>query len=522
MSAELDAPEEPVLDIAEIQAGSLVGLNTAQQVFLFLEIEDVVAARGWLDRIAPAVTTVADVLGPRPAGALDTNVALTFAGLRKLTDSADGFLDLPFREGMHERSKLLGDPVEPGAPGNRETWVVGGPHNVPDIMLLLACDAATDLAGTAEAAVAGLPGGLRVTHRDQGAKLAGAREHFGFRDPVSQPGVRGRLPGGQSAGDAGGAPRDYLTPRLNPANPHHGKPGQNLIWPGEFVFGYPSQDPMDRVAPGMISRAGPAWTKNGSFLVFRRFRQDVAAFRTFLRAAAEQASRTPGAGPMSQELMAAKLVGRWPSGAPLMLAPARDDPRVAADENALNDFAYAAAGRTAADPLGLVCPPAAHIRKVYPRDHATAMDTVASMDTHRLLRRGIPFGPPFPEPGERGLLFVAYQTSIERQFEFITRSWLNHPNLRDFRDGHDPIVGQRGFGVGAREFALPYRKPDGSAALLRLELPDWTVVTGGDYFFAPSISALRHLGAGTLPGPARWREGAERRRARAGRSTASA
>jgi len=149
------------------------------------------------------------------------------------------------------------------------------------------------------------------------------------------------------------------------------------------------------------------------------------------------------------------------------------------------------------DVLGLVCPQAAHIRKAYPRDHATSIDTVASMETHRILRRAIPFGEPFPAPGERGLLFLAYQTSIERQFEFITRAWLNNPYLRSEGDGHDPIAGQRLYGRGgsrARTFVLSVPGSDGSIQRVPIELPtEWVTPTGGGYFFVPSLTALKRL-----------------------------
>lgn len=465
--------DEPVLEVRDIQGNLFPGLATGTQIFVFVQIDDAAAARRWLAGLVPGVTTAADLLDRAPAVAgRQLNIALTARGLEKLTGAADAFHDLPFRAGMAARSALLGDPVEPGTPGHRDGWVVGGPATGADL-LLIAAGARARAAGPVRA----LPAGLRLVHRDRGGRLDGMREHFGFRDPVSQPGVRGR------AGTA------LLTPRRNPADPGQGLPGQRLVWPGEFVFGYPRQDPMDPAVPGLVARAGPAWARNGSFLVFRRLRQDVAAFRAFARQAAARAAGVAGLAGMTPELMAAKLLGRWPSGAPLVLAPRADDEGLGADEDRVNDFGYAAT-----DPLGLICPPAAHVRKVAPRDHATSMDTVESMDTHRLLRRGVPFGPPYPAPGERGLLFVAYQTSIERQFEFVTRSWLNHPNLREFRDGHDPMAGQRAFGLGPREFALPYRRPDGTVGHLRLDLPaPWTEVTGGGYFFAPSLSALRAL-----------------------------
>src|SRR5205085_10193093 len=118
-------------------------------------------------------------------------------------------------------------------------------------------------------------------------------------------------------------------------DPNQGKPGQDLIWPGEFVFGYPGQDPADAVEAGddpLASGAAPAWARDGSYLVFRRLRQDVGAFHTFLR---DQATAT-----LPADALGARLVGRWASGAPTVRAPDADDPALAANECANNRFEF--------------------------------------------------------------------------------------------------------------------------------------------------------------------------------------
>ena len=503
--------DEPVLNVRNIQGNVLVGFNTGFQTFLFLAINRAAAARRWLRMTSEAIASVETLLSHRGAsdrrnsGALPvwTNIAFSFSGLTKLTDDAGGFTDVAFREGLHHRSWLLGDPTGRKDDGFCRNWVTGGPRNMPDIFLIVASDGRDELKTRVAQIEAGLAPGLRVLFKDHGARLAGAHgacEHFGFRDPISQPVIRGRL---------SGDPGDFLTPRAGSAKPHQAQPGQNLIWPGEFVFGYPQQNPRDLVRPGTIAKAGPAWCADGSFLVFRRLRQDVALFRSYLeRTAAALRDGTPALRTMTAEKLAAKFLGRWRSGTPIMHAPDSDDPKVARDPAALIDFNYVEPKRPrvkrgtrararGGDVDGLICPHAAHIRKAYPRDHATSLDTAASMETHRLLRRGLPFGPPFPAKGERGLLFLAYQTSIERQFEFVTRAWLNKPHLRDDGDGHDPVAGQRSYGVNgdrSRSFTLPFRNRDGSIERLELDLPtDWVTPTGGGYFFVSSVSALRDL-----------------------------
>ena len=273
-------------------------------------------------------------------------------------------------------------------------------------------------------------------------------EHFGFLDGISQPGLRGRI-----SDDL----RDVLTFREDPGSQDHGKPGQDLIWPGEFVFGYPGQDleDADRKGPNSLQpnghRVAPQWAEDGSFLVIRRLRQDVPAFREFVAAEAEKRGLTP-------EEFAAKVIGRFPSGAPIVLTP-REDIELGADENKNNNFEFHSEPDEVvpgADDHGLKCPFAGHIRKVYPRndrDRFVPDNGEADAQKHRVIRRGIPLELPIlePSPGgddklERGLLFLAYQTSIENQFEHIQKRFANNvepdPATGEMRAGFDLVIGQ--------------------------------------------------------------------------------
>jgi len=237
---------------------------------------------------------------------------------------------------------------------------------------------------------------VKVVHSEIGKVRPGAQqghEHFGFRDGISQPGVRG-----------------VTRPSKPIYQSEDGLPGQDLLWPSEFVFCYPGQDPHDPVNPGPAPAMAAPWMRNGSFMVFRRLEQKVLEFPRFL---GERAARLG----MDRELLAARMVGRWKSGAPLELAPLHDNAALGADDNRNNHFEFGD------DPFQRKCPYAAHIRKAYPRDDT---GNEAEVQRHRIIRAGIPFAPEV-EPGEtttrhsRGLMFVCYQTSIERQFEFIQR-----------------------------------------------------------------------------------------------------
>jgi len=231
------------------------------------------------------------------------------------------------------------------------------------------------------------------------------------------------------------------------------------------------------------------WMRNGSYMVFRRLEQKVPEFRKFV---AEQAARLG----MDRELLAARIVGRWRSGAPLERAPLRDNPRLGPDPQRNNDFGFAG------DPSQRKCPYAAHIRKAYPRDDIA----LAEAQRHRILRAGIPFGPEVA-PGEtttrdeRGLMFVCYQTSIERQFEFIQKSYANNSDFVGGKQrpdsggavtpGFDPIIGQAP-GKGARRMDEPYPNYPAGSRRTTLAIPEQFVkLTAAAYFFMPSITALR-------------------------------
>src|SRR5205814_653340 len=115
----------------------------------------------------------------------------------------------------------------------------------------------------------------------------------------------------------------------------------NVVWPGEFIFGYPCQDAIDLFRPGIIANAGPAWGKNGSLLVLRRLKQAVAEFRNFLQSTAtELSAQVPGLADLTPEKLGAKFLGRWSSGAPILSAPTADNVQLAQDPRASNNFRF--------------------------------------------------------------------------------------------------------------------------------------------------------------------------------------
>jgi Dyp-type peroxidase family len=338
-----------------------------------------------------------------------------------------------------------------------------------------------------------------------GATLPGDRrghEHFGFKDGVSQPAIRGR---------ASADPHDFIDPRRlaadDPSFDLFAEPGRVLVWPGQFIIGYNRQDGLELTKPRAPVVPKLAWQRNGSYLVYRRLRQHAHRFWRFCTDEATRLTATAGR-EVTPVAFASLLVGRWPSGAPVVRTPDRDRPDLASDDNANNDFLFSektpvvrladgtVAGGTlppaTADPNGLLCPFPAHIRKVNPRDDPSDTSGPRNTKTRLMLRRGIPYGPatktaqPLDDDGaDRGLLFMSYQASIDNQFEFVTRTWVNRANSPHDSTpptGHDPIIGQDSAGRFVR-CALVNEQID-------LAAEPWVVTTGGGYFFTPSISAI--------------------------------
>ena len=299
-------------------------------------------------------------------------------------------------------------------------------------------------------------GGLRLTYRQRAERFEDRREHFGFLDGVAQPRVMGVDP---------------------PGTPAMGTPRRSRWQPlpvGEFVLGH-----LD--AEGVVTPT-PAggWAANGSYQVIRKLHQDVAAFRGLVH---ETGRDFPG-GP---DLLAAKLVGRWPDGTPLSLSPDAPDPALSSDPARINRFGFAD------DPDGLRCPVGAHIRRANPRDGAGVGGAMTTR--HRLMRRGLPYGPRLapdaPDDGvDRGLVFVCFVADIERQFEFLHRRWLIDGDVLGLGHDPDPIL-------GLPQPGATFKVPGSPPYLLGLERPV-VVPQGGAYLFQPGRRALAALAAGDL------------------------
>lgn len=453
------------LDLDDVQGLVIRGYsNLPVARFGLFEMRDPDRAPAWLNAVMGDVVSGAE----RPENRA-INIAFSATGLRKLglaREAMAGFSP-EFLEGMitARRSRILGD-VETNAP---ERWDWGGPDGPPvDVLVLVYGRDDEHLADAWGRIDRGDDGVTLVRALD--SRLVSDREHFGFRDGLSQPTVEG------------------LARVDTPAN---------TIKAGEFVLGYANEyglitdrptldrsaDP-DRLLPTDDGRADLG--RNGSYLVMRQLAQDVPGFWKFIDSEA-------GGDERERVTLAAKIVGRWPGGASLVLAPDEDDPALAGN----NDFGY-----HDADADGLRCPHGAHVRRSHPRDSLDpdpgSDDSIAVGKRHRILRRGRPYGDSISidaalaangdsEEYERGLFFMCLNANLARQFEFIQHTWVNNPKFDGLYDDADTLTGtdpRRG-----RTFripALPVRRRV-------TEMPTFVTVRGGAYFFLPGMRALRYL-----------------------------
>jgi Dyp-type peroxidase family len=469
----------------EIQGNVLAAFNKDRQAFLLMTLpESPHSARAWLREICPAVvastTRVVEDFNadfsearrrarghdPGHLTAAWVNVGFTFAGMKQLlVGQADGDVLLEdlngwaghgntfeaFRDGPCARAAALGDVGESDPSG----WRFGGPGQ-PEVsaVLTVAADRAVDLREQVDRLLEiserrGAVAGDRIDGATLPGRLRG-HEHFGYKDGISQPGVRGFHPA-----NAEGDERD-------------GYPGARLIAAGEFVLGHVDEHERD---PSAV----PGWLRNASFQVFRLLRQDVPGWFAQARRMAQDMR-----GLLPPATLGAKLIGRWPSGTPLVDAPWRDDHSWTGDLDNGFDFAD--------DPDGHTTPRFAHIRKAWPRNRRH------DDDRHRIMRRGIPYGPPADPaiPGaasaERGLVFNAYCADFVDQFEYLQGQWLNDPAFPSSGDGSDPVCG-----TGA-EVRLQLKASEDRL----LPLSRFVHTRGTLYAIALSTSTLSALGDGQL------------------------
>jgi Dyp-type peroxidase family len=431
-----------------------------------------------------------------------------------------------FASGMSGRSKILRDPNPDGW-----LWRDATPEpesDVADAVLLIYAADRESLDGEIDCHKALLEScGGAVVHRairtlmldDKGAVIDGrppkrgkpwptSHEHFGFRDGLSQPVIRGT---------------EQFTPGFNK---------HDLVAPGEFVLGYRNNQgyfPSAITVPAATDRgeslpilaestafghpdfagrddllATRDFGRNGSFLVIRQLSQDVAGFRELAERKARELVEHYGEAELratvgehvGPEWVAAKMMGRWRDGRPLIGNPRLENEFH--DRKPNNDFLY---GRD--DPRGHQCPLGAHIRRTNPRDSLEPDDPLeqAIANRHRLLRRGrsYVFDPAIGHGDyvtrhdpkakvQRGMLFMCLCGDLERQFEFVQQSWATLPSFHGLTGEPDPITTDAD-DPEERGYTIP--TPAGPLSLK--DMQSFVRLHGGGYFFVPSRSAIDYL-----------------------------
>ena len=431
------------LELDDIQSGVLRPRPAPYAAtYIALRIDDRRAGRELMDRVSRVVTSAANPNSPLA----DTwvSVALTYHGLKALgvsQESLDSF-SWEFRQGMRARAKELSD-IGPSSPENWEE-----PLGTPDVHVVIVAVSPDEerLEAVLERARKTYQqmNGLTAVWRQNCHALPNEKEPFGFRDGMSHPAIEGSgIPGSN--------------------------PKEEPLKAGEFVLGYPDElGGVQKTKPEILGR-------NGTYVVFRKLHQRVAEFRRYLKANSTSHD--------DEELLAAKMMGRWRSGAPLALCPFHDNPDLGADPRRNNDFLF-----KADDAAGLKTPGGSHIRRTNPRDAPIA--GVARI--HRMIRRGTAYGPLLPEgvlenDGEdRGLMFAFVGAYIGRQFEFVQSQWINDGVFFGAGSDTDPIIGSNG---DASTLTIP-RKPVRRRCT---GIPQFVVTRGGEYCFMPGLRALRWL-----------------------------
>jgi len=500
------------LDLADIQGNILQAFVSGYPAarFVFLRVTDAAKGRAFILDYRAKVTTAlrwsdsglyaGKIQATKPKVAI--NLAFSWEGFYALGLPVRTLQRMPpeFIEGMKARAAILGDDVGRNKPELWDPIWADRPHILVGLNALIGgtrkpipeLDAETGLL-LQLAAKYGLvvmdghknsnpnwQDACALLIQNDATFLPVPQEHFGFVDGISNPVFEGQF---------GDTHADYANAVGN------GKILSAGDWAplatGEFLVGHPdeAQETPDNTFPQEIMR-------NGTFLVYRKLHENVESFNAFIDATATAYASFMG---ISKEdasnIIKAKMAGRWPDGVPLSVAPtikewhafnSKRDPK---NVLPLADFRYGD------DPDGVKCPVTSHTRRTNTRDGLTGTSSALN-NRRRILRRGLPYGVTSNDDvGEHGILFMAMCSSLSRQFEFVQQQWINYG--LDANAGNDtcPFVGNR---EGDAKFLIPVEPDSGQAPFICSNIPQFVELRGGEYFFIPSMTALRMIGMGIV------------------------
>jgi Dyp-type peroxidase family len=508
------------LDLADIQGNILQDFVSGYPVarFVLLHVSDPAKGRAFVLEYRSEVTTALrwttsgayaqKIQTTKPDVAI--NIGFTFTGLLALGLPTRTLARLPpeFIDGMKARAAILGDDANDDALLNWDPVWAERAH------ILIGLNALIDEQGHAQPALQRETDhllalcqtyGLTVLSghadadprwQDAHARLAKNKatykpvpmEHFGFIDGISNPVFEGQF--GDPHADAAMAIGNGKVLDKTPDGDDDSRWAP--LATGEFLLGHPDEaQETDDTAPP------PAVMRNGTFLIYRKLHENVGSFNAYFGKAAEvyaKANNVPVAD--AGRILKAKMAGRWEDGVPVAVAP------TIAEWNAFNakyagkdldrpyvDFTYGD------DIDGTKCPVASHMRRTNTRDSLTGKSSSLN-NRRRILRRGIPYGETTNDDDrEHGIVFLAICASISRQFEFVQQQWINYG--LDANAGNDtcPIAGNR---KGDAKFIIPVDPKGNETPFICADIPQFVETRGGDYFFLPSLTALRMIGMGTV------------------------
>ncbi|MBX2828776.1 MAG: hypothetical protein KTR22_11470 [Flavobacteriaceae bacterium] len=461
------------IDLKDVQGMITRGYGKLYETAYFLlKVEDKEKAKEWMKAMIPLIDS-ADISDHSEK---TIHLAFTPEGLAALgmsKENIEGF-PVPFREGIstQDRNRILGDWGE----NDPKKWRWGGHQEGFHILMIFHAKDKESIAAFLQEEKDRLQnsGGCTLMREMRGYLRPDNKEAFGFHDGISQPVIKGS-----------------------------GRPGpeNDIIETGEFLLGYKNEHNQFPFSPLLKKEEGNTSLlqddaagsgkkdlgHNGTFMVFRQMQQHVDEFWKYM----EQNSLNPDGTPNEEAKikLAAKCVGRWPSGASLVNFPDKDPG--GSLEN--DDFGYADI-----DPDGLRCPYGSHLRRNNPRDAFRWYDKKQSLKItrrHRIIRRGRTYELP-PEngsdKGEIGLHFICFNANIELQFEFIQHAWANNNQMRHLHNDIDVII-------GVPDEKNPKANHSGftiQAEPVNQFIDHWerfVTIRGGEYFFFPSISVINYL-----------------------------
>jgi Dyp-type peroxidase family len=455
------------LNGTDIQGFVLRGYNLPVARFLFLHFESAERARNLIHRLLGTITTGQRWDGAKPQSTV--NIAFTHCGLQYLDLPDATLLSFPveFQQGMKHRAEILGD-CGVNAPEHWDpVWREGRVHAWVGVNGLNA-EALEARCAAILVAIDETGGATLIGSQDAAAQIVNGepttKEHFGYTDGFGNP--------------------DYLGVERS-SQPGQGKLRPDGSWAplatGELLLGYADEAGELPVAPVPHLLAS-----NGTFMVYRKLHQNLATFRSYLDL---QAASYAG----GKEKLAAKFIGRWQDGTPLELSPDSPNPALVQDPQRSTNFTFGA------DADGTRCPMGAHIRRVHPRDAFGFNGQL--INRRRITRRGLPYGrfaasdEAVSDDDDRGVIFMALNASLSRQFEFVQQQWVQYGNDAHLGNDKDPLMGNHG---GRGRFMVQGDLSTTNPPFLCANLPDFVELRGGDYFFLPSITALGMIGLGLV------------------------